>query len=75
VGVIEGVKIPETEIARHERRLGNDLTALFKLIQDDMTDLLARAEREGWDEGRFIGEALKLVEGDGKDELSNMRVL
>ena len=66
MSVIKGVSLPQTEIARYERKLANDLIALFKVMRDEMIDLLALADREGWDEDRFIGEALKLVEGAGE---------
>jgi len=60
--IVEGPKIPETELARHERKIGNDLIAFFKVLRDDVSELLAQAEKEGWDEERFIGEAMGLLE-------------
>jgi hypothetical protein len=63
--IIEGARIPKDEVDSIERKLANDLIALFRVMRDDAVRLLAKADDEGWTEDRVMDEMAKLWEGGG----------
>ena len=57
-------QIKQREFDRLSAPMELDLVAFFTLMEDDVSILLRKAKREGWDENQFINEVINLVGGE-----------
>lgn len=56
-----GVKVTEREFNSMSGEIKSDLTALFNIMEDEVIEILNKANEEGWTPDQFINEIENLI--------------